>query len=64
MGHATEKKYFGSKGQISLYFNYKVISKTFIPNFVCVLTNKRYKAYCGLNHAPGARLGSVGGAKI
>ena len=29
-----------SKGQISLNFNYHVNSKIFIPNFVCVLTNK------------------------
>ena len=33
----------GSKGQISFNFNYKV--KIFIPNFVCVLTNERYKTY-------------------
>ena len=30
-----------SKGQISLNFDYHVNSKIFIPNFVCVLTNKR-----------------------
>ena len=29
------------KGQISLYFGYHVNSKIFMPNFVCVLTNKR-----------------------
>ena len=35
------------------------ISKIFIPNFVCVLTNERYKTYqtgflfCRLGHAPG-----------
>ena len=35
------------------------ISKIFIPNFVCVLTNVRYKTYqtgflfCRLGHAPG-----------
>ena len=34
------------------------ISKIFIPNFVCVLTNERYKIYqtgflfCRLGHAP------------
>ena len=33
-----------SKGQI-LNFVYHVNSKIFIPNFVCVLTNKRYKTY-------------------
>ena len=30
-----------SKGQISLNFDYHVNSKIFIPNFVCILTNKR-----------------------
>ena len=36
----------------------KSISKIFIPNFVCVLTNERYKTYqtrfsfCPLGHAP------------
>ena len=35
----------GSKGQISFNFNYKVDFKDFIPNFVCVLTNERYKTY-------------------
>ena len=36
----------GSKGQISFYFNYKVNFKVFfIPNFVCVLTDERYKIY-------------------
>ena len=40
----------------------KPISKIFIPNFVCVLTNKRYKTYqtgfsfCLLGHAPGVGL--------
>ena len=29
-----------SKGQISLNLGYYVNSKIFIPNFVCVLTNK------------------------
>ena len=38
------------------------VSKIFIPNFVCVLPNKRYKTYqtglsfCCLGHAPGVRL--------
>ena len=35
----------GSKGQISFNFNYKVNFKDFMPNFVCVLTNERYKTY-------------------
>ena len=30
-----------SKGRVSLNFSYKVNSKIFIPNFECVLTNKR-----------------------
>ena len=30
-----------SKGQIAVNFDYHVNSKIFIPNFVCVLTNKR-----------------------
>ena len=35
----------GSKGQISFNFNYKVNFKDFFSNFVCVLTNERYKRY-------------------
>ena len=30
-----------SKGQISKNFDYHISSKIFIPNFVCVLINKR-----------------------
>ena len=47
----------------------KSISKIFIPNFVCVLTNERYKTYqrgflfCGLGHAPGVRLWGTGDAQ-
>ena len=43
----------------------KSISKIFIPNFVCILTNKRYKTYqtgclfCRLGHAPGVGLGGT-----
>ena len=42
------------------------ISKIFIPNFVCVLTNERYKTYqtgfsfCRLSHAPGVGLWGAG----
>ena len=42
------------------------ISKIFIPNFVCVLTNERYKAYqkgfsfCDTGHAPGWEFGALG----
>ena len=45
----------------------KSISKIFIPNFVCVLTNERYKTYqtgfsfCPLGHAPGVELRGAGG---
>ena len=51
----------------------KSISKIFIPNFVCVLTNERYKTYqtgfsfCALGHAPGVGLWGPwcpGGKKI
>ena len=33
----------GSKGKYHLFSITKSISKIFIPNFVCVLTNERYK---------------------
>ena len=44
-------------------------TEIFIPNFVCVLTNKRYKTYqtkssfCGVGHAPGVGLGVLWGKK-
>ena len=47
----------------------KSISKIFIPNLVCVLTNERYKTYQTgfsfrrLGHAPGLGLGGTGGAQ-
>ena len=47
----------------------KLISKIFIPNFVCVLTNERYKIYqtgflfCRLGHAPGVGLWGTRGAQ-
>ena len=59
----------GAEGQISIISITKSISKIFIPNFVCVLTNKRYKTYqtgfalCHLVHAPGVGLWGVGGAQ-
>ena len=43
----------------------KTISKIFIPNFVCVLTNERNKTYqtgflfCCLGHALGVGLGGA-----
>ena len=45
----------------------KSISKIFIPNFVCVLTNERYKTYltgflfCRLGHDLGVGLGGIRG---
>ena len=53
----------------NLNFNYKLksFSNNFIPKFVCVLTNKRYKTYrmmfsfFRLGHAPGARLAGARG---
>ena len=45
-------------------------SKIFKPNFVCVLTNERYKIYqmgfsfCCLGHAPGVELWGAGGAQV
>ena len=47
----------------------KSISKIFIPNFVTVLTNERYKTYqtgfsfCPLGHAQGVELRGAGGAQ-
>ena len=48
----------------------KSISKIFIPNFVCVLTNESYKTYqtgfslCSLGHAPGVGLWGARGAQV
>ena len=45
------------------------ISKIFIPYFVCVLTNERFKTYqtgflfCRMGHAPGVRLWGTGGTQ-
>ena len=45
------------------------ISKIFIPNFVCVLTNERYKTFqarfvfCCLDHALGVGLWGTGGTQ-
>ena len=57
----------GQKVKYHLISITKSISKIFIPNFVCVLTNKRYKTYqmgflfCRLGHAPGVGLWGTGG---
>ena len=60
----------GSKGQMSLISITKSISKIFIPNFDCVITNERYKTYqlgilfSHLGHALGVGLWGCLGAKI
>ena len=76
MGRATTKMFLsrapgeGSKGQISLNFNYKVNLKDFYTKLVCVLTNERYKTYqmrfsfCRLGHALGVGLGVLRGPKL
>ena len=57
----------GPKVKYHLISITKPISKTFKPNFVCVLTNKRYKTYqmgfasCQLGHASGVGVGVPGG---
>ena len=57
------------KGQISLKFGYHVNFKILIPNFVCVLTNERYKTYqtgflfCCPGHAPKVGLWGTGGTQ-
>ena len=59
----------GQKVKYHLISITKSISKIFIPNFVCVLTNERYKTYqagflfCPLGHAQGVGLWGTGGAQ-
>ena len=59
----------GSKGQISFISITKSVSKIFMPNFVCVLSNARYKTYqmgvsfCHQDHAPGVWLWGAGDAQ-
>ena len=59
----------GQKVKYHLISVTKSISKIFLPNFVCVLTNERYKTYqtgfsfCPLGHAPGMGLWGSGGAQ-
>ena len=59
----------GQKVKYHLISITKSISKIFIPNFVCFLTNERYKTYqtgflfCHLGHGPGVRLWGTGGAQ-
>ena len=59
----------GQKVKYHLISITRSTSKIFMPNFVCVLTNKRYKTYqtgflfCPLGHAPGVGLWGTGGAQ-
>ena len=59
----------GQKVKCHLISITKSISKIFIPNFVSVLTNERYKTYqtgflfCRLGHAPGVGLWGTAGAQ-
>ena len=59
----------GQKVKYHLISITKSISKIFIPNLVCVLTNERYKTYqtgfsfCRVGHAPGVGLRGAGGAQ-
>ena len=59
----------GQKVKYHLISVTKSISKIFIPNCVCVLTNERYKTYqtgflfCRLGHAAGVGLWGAGGAQ-
>ena len=56
----------GQKVKYHLISITKSISKIFTSNFVCVLTNERYKTYqtgfsfCPLGHAPGMGLWGAG----
>ena len=78
MGRGTAKKKLapppgalgrGQKVKYHLISITKSILKIFIPNFVCVLTNERYKTYqtgflfCHLGHATGVGLSGAGGAQ-
>ena len=57
------------RGQISLNFDYHVNSKIFIPNFVCVFTNKRKKTLNRIfipllgSYPRDGTLGVLGGSK-
>ena len=68
-GPATRALGRGQKVKYHLISITKSISKIFIPNFVFVLTNIRYKtyqtgfSYCRLGHAPGVGLWGAGGAQ-
>ena len=59
----------GQKVKYHLILITKSISKIFMQNFVCLLTNERYKTYqtrfsfCPLGHVPGVGLWGAGGAQ-
>ena len=71
MNGAHSRNFFwrGQKVKYHLISITKSISKIFIPNFVCVLTNKSYKTYqtgflfCHLGHALGVGHGGASGPK-
>ena len=60
----------GLKVKYNLILFTNSISKIFIPNFLCVLTNERYKTsqtgflFCRLDHVPGVGLWGAGGAQV
>ena len=60
----------GQKVKYHLILITKSISKICIPNFVCVLTNERYKTYqtgslfCCLGHTQGVGPWGTGGAQV
>ena len=68
MGRATSNFFCPDPGALGrgqkVKYHLISITKIFIPNFVCVLTNERYKTYqtgfsfCHLGHAPG--VGALG----
>ena len=76
MGHATAKSFCpapwgsgeGSKGQISLNFNYKVNFEDFYTKLcVCYKTYQKGFSFCRLGHAPGVGFWGAGvpkGSKI
>ena len=67
-GHAPWGPGEGSKGQISLNFNYKVNVKDFYSKLFVCSHNERYKTYqtgfslYSLGHTPGVEIWGTGGA--
>ena len=76
MGQATAKSLWprplgcGQKVKYHLILITESISKILIPNYVCVLTNERYKtnemgfSFCHLGHAPGWGAGGAQGVNF